>query len=166
MMKLSACIEWLFADESVSIPERVHLAARAGLQGVEFHQWRNKPLAEIRKALDETGLTITSIIVEPRCSLVNEADHETFLAAVRESLPAARSLGCPNLVVASGFCESDRSIDKQRDDMTRILGVAAGMVADAGLTLVLEPLNTRVDHPDVSQDPHGLISSRKSEATG
>jgi len=147
MTKLSACIEWLFADESESIPERVRLAAKAGLQGVEFHQWRNKPLAEVRKALDETGIAITSIIVEPRCSLVNESDHERFLEAVRESLPAAAQLGCPNLVVASGFCESDRSIEKQRDDMTRILGVAARMAADAGLTLVLEPLNIRIDHP-------------------
>lgn len=146
-MKLSACIEWLFADESDSIPERIRLAAAAGLQGVEFHQWRNKPLEEVRKALEETGLEITSIIVEPRCSLVNESDHERFLGAVRESLPAAVQLGCPNLVVASGFCESDRSIEKQRDDMTRILGVAAGIAADAGLTLVLEPLNIRVDHP-------------------
>ena len=147
MMKLSACIEWLFADETDSVPQRVHLAAQAGLQGVEFHQWRNKPLDEIRKALDETGLAITSIIVEPRCSLVNESNHAAFLAAVRESLPAAQRLGCPNLVVASGFCESDRSIEKQRADMTRILGLAAGMAADAGLTLVLEPLNIRVDHP-------------------
>ena len=146
-MKLSACIEWLFADETDSIPERVRLAAEAGLQGVEFHQWRNKPLDEVRAALDETGLAITSIIVEPRCSLVNESDHERFIEAVRESLPAALKLGCPNLVVASGFCESDRSIEKQRDDMTRILGVAAGMASDAGLTLVLEPLNIRVDHP-------------------
>jgi hydroxypyruvate isomerase len=146
-MKLSACIEWLFADETDSIPQRVHLAAEAGLQGVEFHQWRNKPLDQVRQALDATGLAITSIIVEPRCSLVNESDHERFIGAVRESLPAARRLGCPNLVVASGFCESDRSIEKQRDDMTRILGVAAGMAADVGLTLVLEPLNIRVDHP-------------------
>ncbi len=147
MIQLSACIEWLFADESDSIPDRVRLAARCGLQGVEFHQWRNKPLDAVRQALDETGLALTSIIVEPRCSLVNESDHDRFLEAVRESLPAARRLGCPNLVVASGFCESDRSIEKQRDDMTRILGVAAGMAADAGLTLVLEPLNIKVDHP-------------------
>ena len=147
MTGLSACIEWLFADQTDNIAQRVHLAAGAGLQGVEFHQWRNKPLDEIRQALDATGLAITSIIVEPRCSLVNESDHARFLDAVRESLPAATRLGCPNLVVASGFCESDRSIEKQRDDMTRILGVAAGMAADAGLTLVLEPLNTRIDHP-------------------
>lgn len=147
MTQLSACIEWLFADESDSIPERIRLAAANGLQGVEFHQWQNKPLDEVRAALDETGLAITSIIVEPRCSLVNESDHERFLEAVRESLPAAQRLGCPNLVVASGFCESDRSIEKQRADMTRILGVAAGMASDAGLTLVLEPLNTKIDHP-------------------
>jgi len=146
-MKLSACIEWLFADETDSVPQRIHLATKAGLQGVEFHQWRNKPLDEVRNALDETGLAITSIIVEPRCSLINESEHEAFLAAVRESLLAAQRLGCPNLVVASGFCESDRSIEKQRDDMTRILGVAAGMAAEAGLTLVLEPLNIRIDHP-------------------
>ena len=54
VMKLSACIEWLFADETDDISQRVRKAAECGLYGVEFHLWRDKPLSDIRRALDET----------------------------------------------------------------------------------------------------------------
>ncbi len=42
-MYLSACIEWLFQAEHEDIAERVAAAKDAGLSGVEFHLWRNKP---------------------------------------------------------------------------------------------------------------------------
>jgi hydroxypyruvate isomerase len=45
VMKLSACIEWLFADETDDISERVRKASECGLYGVEFHLWRDKPSA-------------------------------------------------------------------------------------------------------------------------
>ncbi len=146
-MKLAACIEWLFADETDDVAERVRLAAQAGMAGVEFHLWRNKDLGAIERALGETGLPLTSFVVEPRRSLVAPAEHGEFLTALRETLPQAQRLKCPYLVIASGFTIADAPRQTQHDAIVSVLRTAAKLAEDAGVTLILEPLNDKVDHP-------------------
>jgi hydroxypyruvate isomerase len=151
-MKLSACIEWLFADETSDIAERVRKAAECGLYGVEFHLWREKPIDAIRRALDDTGLVLTSFSVDPRRSIVDKSQRDEFLRAVRESLEPARALGCGRLIIASGFELKGVSRAEHFDFAREALGEAARIASDNGATLLLEPLNTKVDHPGMYLD--------------
>jgi len=80
-MYLSACIEWLFREEYPDFSDRVRAAKAQGFSHVEFHLWRDKPLAALAQALEETGVRLSSFVVEPRRSLVDPAEHEQFLAA-------------------------------------------------------------------------------------
>ena len=89
-MYLSACIEWLFREEYPDFSDRVRAAKAQGFSHVEFHLWRDKPLTALAQALDETGVRLSSFVVEPRRSLVDPAEHEQFLAAVSDSLAASR----------------------------------------------------------------------------
>jgi len=146
------CIEWLFAKEHPSLPDRIRAARDAGVRAVEFHLWRDKPLAEVREALRETGLELLSFVVEPRRSLVDPAQHAEFLQAVRESLQAAQQAGAKCLVVASGFTRPDVTRQVQHDEAVDILRQAAYLAQVAGIVLLLEPLNTRVDHPGMYLD--------------
>lgn len=146
-MFASACIEWIFAEECPDIGDRVRAARDAGLEGVEFHLWRDKPLEQLKAALDETGMKLTSFVVEPRRSLVDPAQHGEFLTAVEESLVAAKTAGSPALVVASGFEREGVSRAEQHDEAVGVLRKAAALAEAAGVTLFLEPLNTRVEHP-------------------
>ncbi len=146
------CIEWLFAREHATLPDRIRAAHAAGLKAVEFHLWRDKPLAEIADALRETGVELLSFVVEPRRSLVDPAQHAEFLQAVRESLQAAQEAGARCLVVASGFTRPDVSRQVQHEEAVGILRQAARLAEEAGILLLLEPLNTRVDHPGMYLD--------------
>lgn len=146
-MFLSACIEWLFKDEAPHFPDRVRAAKEAGLKGVEFHLWDDKPIAEIKAALEETGMALTSFCIGPRRSLVDPAQHEEFLAAVKATLEVAVTLGRPPLVIASGFTREGVSLEEQRAEAVKALKQAAALPEEAGVTLVLEPLNTIVSHP-------------------
>jgi len=146
-MKLSACIEWLFADETNDVAERVHKAAECGLYGVEFHLWRDKPIRTVRKALDETGLKLTSFCVDPRRSIVDRAQRTELLEAVRASMEPARELGCNQLIIASGFELEGVTREAHFDLALESLAEAAQIATNNGVTLLLEPLNTRVDHP-------------------
>jgi len=146
-MKLSACIEWLFADETADIAERVHKAAECGLYGVEFHLWRDKPISAIRRALDDTGVALTSFCVDPRRSIVDKAQRAEFLGAVRDSMEPARQLGCNRLIIASGFELKGVSRAEHFDLARESLTEAARIAREHGATLLLEPLNTKVDHP-------------------
>jgi hydroxypyruvate isomerase len=151
-MLLSACIEWIFQEEHDDVCERVRAAGRAGLGAVEFHQWRNKPLDELERVLGETGLRLTSFIVEPRCLLVDIKAQEAMLTAVRESVAVARRLKVPAVVLASGPILPDVPRVTQHQAIVANLKAAAPLAEDAGVTLILEPLNTRVDHPGLYLD--------------
>jgi hydroxypyruvate isomerase len=146
-MYLSACIEWIFAQEHPEFCDRIRAVKAMGLNAVEFHLWRNKPLELIAATLAETEVELTGFVVEPRRSLVDPAQHEEFLTAVRESIAAAQKLGSPPLVVASGFERPGVSREEQMDEVIGVLRRAAALAEDGGVTLVLEPLNTRVEHP-------------------
>lgn len=146
-MQLTACIEWLFADETDDIADRIRKAAAFGLTGVEFHLWRDKPIEAIAAALSETGVTLTSFCVDPRRSIVNDAELDEFLNAVKDSIDVAKKLQCRQLIIASGFMLDGVSYEDHFNLALRALKPAANMAAAAGITLLLEPLNDRVDHP-------------------
>jgi len=96
-MKFAACIEWMFTKGNDDLASRIRAAHAAGVPGVEFHLWREKDLDAIERALDETGVRLVSFCVEPRCSLVDPADHDKVLAAVADAIaPAAPEVTMPD----------------------------------------------------------------------
>ena len=151
-MYLAACIEWLFAAEHPHFPDRIRAASDAGLKAVEFHLWRDKPLDDVRRALEETGVELSSFVVEPRRALVDPAQHDEFLQAVRESLDAAQRAGTGKLVVASGFLREGVSRAEHHAAAVDVLRRAADLAEKTPVTLVLEPLNTKVEHPGMYLD--------------
>jgi hydroxypyruvate isomerase len=146
-MQLSSCIEWQFAEEHPDIADRVRAVKAAGLAHAEFHLWRDKDVDAVAVALAETGVTLTGICVDPRRSLVDPAQHGELLDAVRDSLAVAKKLGSPPMIVASGFTREGVSEQEHFDAAVSALKRAAALAEDAGVMLVLEPLNDRIDHP-------------------
>lgn len=146
-MKLSPCIEWQFAEEHADMADRIRAAKAAGFDHAEFHLWRDKDLDAVAAALNETGVTLTGICVDPRRSLVNPAEHGELLDAVRDSLDASKKLGSPPMIVASGFTREGVSAQEHFDAAVVVLKQAAALAEAAGVMLMLEPLNDRVDHP-------------------
>ncbi len=146
-MFLSPCIEWHFADEHPDMADRIRAAKAAGFEAVEFHLWRDKDLSGIAGALAETGVRLTGICVDPRRSLVDPAQHDEFLDAVRESLVAAQQLGSPPMIVASGFTREGVDHQEHFAAAVSVLKQASALAQEAGVMLLLEPLNDRVEHP-------------------
>lgn len=143
---LSGCVEMLFAAEHPGLPARIRAAAAAGLDAVEFWRWREKDLAPIRAACAETGLPVSVFSVDPVARLVDPATHGAFLQGVRDSITTARSFGTKRLIALSGDTLPGVAVEAQRDAVIAALRAAAPIAADAGVTLLLEPLNTALDH--------------------
>ena len=146
-MDLSACIEWQFAENSDDLAGRVRAAKAAGLAHAEFHLWRDKDMAGLAEALAETGVTLTGFCVDPRRSIVDPAQHAEMLGAVADTIEAAQKVGSPPLIVASGFIREGVSQEEHKAEAVKVLKQAATLGEAAGVTLVLEPLNDRVEHP-------------------
>lgn len=142
-MHLSACIEWQFSEAGPDMADRVRAAKAAGLAHAEFHLWRDKNLPAIARALEETGVTLTGVCVDPRRSIVDPAESEQMLAAVADTIAATAPLGRPPLIVASGFRVDGLSETDHFTNAVAVLKKAAAQAEQAGVTLLLEPLNNR-----------------------
>ena len=145
MLELSACIEWLFREEPVFV-DRVGRAVGAGVPCVEFWSWRDKDVPAIGAALAETGARLAAFVSEPVGRLVDPRTHDAFVAGVAESAQTARLLGCRSLIVLAGDRLSDVSDADQRRAVVTGLRLAGPVAAEHGVALLLEPLNTRIDH--------------------
>jgi hydroxypyruvate isomerase len=154
MYQLSPNIELLFT-EAGDYPDRVRAAAAAGFTAVEM--WgptgvdapaKPKDIPALKAALDETGLVLTAQLAEPRTQfLIPPFDDSPFFGKLDEGVALAQQLGCPRIVVGSGtgFGGSKRQV--QLDKLIEIYTRASAQIAGSGITLVLEPVNVRVDHP-------------------
>lgn len=145
--ELSPCLEWVFA-EAGAFEARIEAAARYGVRAVEFWRWSDKDLDAVERALGRTGLAVSSFVAEPLgATLVDPAAHGAFLRGLEESVVVARRLGAPYLVAQPGPALAGRPRAEQTAAMVACLREAGRLLAGSGVTLLLEPLNTRVDHP-------------------
>ncbi|SDO69291.1 hydroxypyruvate isomerase [Klenkia soli] len=153
MYRLSPNIELLFSEAGPDLADRVRAAAAAGFDAVEMWQTSTRDVPAIAAALRETGVSMTGILAEPRTNFAMPWETmDAFFAGLDKGVEAARTLGCPRIVLGSGsgFGGAKRTANHER--LAEIFTQAAERVAGSGITLVLEPVNTRVDHPGALLD--------------
>lgn len=142
---LSGCIEMLFTEHA-DFPARIHACREAGLGAVEFWRWRGKDIEAIAAASRASGLPVAVFSVEPAGRLVDPATHGAFLQGLRDTIPIAARLGTTRLIVLAGDTLPGVPAEAQRDAVIAALRAAAPIADAAGITLLLEPLNTVRDH--------------------
>lgn len=163
MYQLAPNIELLFT-EAGDYHDRVRAAAAAGFTAVEM--WgptgvdapaTPKDLPALKAALQETGTQLTAQLSEPRTQfMIPPWDHSEFFRKLDEGVEIARDLGCPRIVVGSGTGFGGWKRQVQLDKLIEIYQKAVAQIDGSGITLVLEPVNVRVDHP-------GSLLDRTSE---
>src|ERR1044071_1806107 len=146
-MKLSACIEWLFAREVADFADRIRACATVGIQAIEFHLWRDKQLDAVAAALDETGLELTAFVNDPRRHLTKRETHADFFADFAEALQVAGRLNAAAVLATIGPAPNDRPRGEQRAAVVAAFSRAAHLAHDAGKVVLIEALNSVVDHP-------------------
>jgi hydroxypyruvate isomerase len=142
VIKLSVCIEMIFADRPFG--ERIECVAQAGLRAFEFWDWPTKDISLINERRQLHNLEVAAFIMEPRGRLV-DADAE-LRDGVSHSIATAQILECRNLIALVGRESSALSRQEQHDHIVRGLRQVAPLAEDAGVTLLIEPLNVVVDH--------------------
>jgi len=137
--------------------EKPAQAAARGFKAMEVLTWTGLDLPRLKKAYDDAGMVISAInfrsndpAVQEQIAwthgLVWEDTLPAFLQAIRESIEAAKILGVKNIVVTSGNEIPDVPRVTQHANLVRALRAAAPLAEEAGVTLVLEPLNTIISH--------------------
>lgn len=157
MYQLAPNIDLLFT-EAGDAPDRVRAAAAAGFDAVEMWGPTGKDIPALAAALQETGVSLTAQLAEPRMQfMIPPKDHAPFFTGLEAGVEVARQLGCPRIVVGSGTGFGGRKRQDQLDELIDIFTRGVAHIDGSGVTLVLEPVNIRVDHP-------GSLLDRTSEA--
>jgi hydroxypyruvate isomerase len=147
--KLSVRVEPLFRNES--LPAQMEKVAQAGYQGFEFGNWRAADPVQITQLKNKLGLECACLVgnraVDPKgMTLVNPQDREGFLNEIKASSEAAKRFESTRLVTLTGNAIPSLSREAQHKSIVEGLKAAHDIVAPRGITLIVEPLNTLVNH--------------------
>jgi hydroxypyruvate isomerase len=151
--RLSPNIELLFTEAGPDARSRVRAAAAAGFDAVEMWSTSDKDIGALAEALQETGVALTSVIAEPRTNFtLPGTDLGPYFDGLERGIENARALGCPRIVLGSGigFPGAKRAANLAR--LVEVFSQSVERFGDSGVTMVLEPVNTRVDHPGALLD--------------
>jgi hydroxypyruvate isomerase len=152
MYSFAPNIDLLFTESGGSHAARVRAAAEAGFRNVEMWGPSDKDIPELRDALRETGIALTAQLAEPRMQFMIDPNHDPFFEGLDRGVEVAHALDCPRMVVGSGVGFPGAKRQVQLDKLVDIFSRAVRHIAGSGITLVLEPVNTRVDHPGALLD--------------
>jgi hydroxypyruvate isomerase len=138
---------WSFADRGVSADDLIRAVASIGYDGIELADEALWP------AIADAGLTIVSHrghgTIES--GLNRTENHARIEAEILSNLELAQRWHIPLLICFSGSRDGlagEVGIENTALGLSRVAGAAE----DAGVTLVLELLNSKVDHPDYQCD--------------
>lgn len=157
MTRLAANLTMMFTE--LSFLDRFAAAAEAGFEAVEFVS----PYAESPEAVADAArrhdLTVALFNLPPGDWAAGErgfaADPdriEEFQQSLDLSLTYARATGCRTLHLMAGKIPDDADRGQWTDTLVSNTRLAADRVAADGVTLVLEPINTRIDMPGYFYD--------------
>lgn len=143
--KLAINIEMWFGG--MSYPDRIKKTAALGFTGVEMWPWRGKDLDAIKKACDETGVTITQFTGWGFSPGLNDPkNHDKFIAEIEAGCEVAKKLNVKKMCIVAGQDIPGKTQKEMHDAVVAGLKRAAPIAEKNDVMLVLEPMNIRVDH--------------------
>jgi hydroxypyruvate isomerase len=161
MIKVDLCIEPFFLENSTC--EKIKKVKSLGFDAIEFWFWdhefngndlipNKKNIAEISSLCKDLNMTITDLVVNSSDGLIGgfltkPDDKEKYLERLKETINIAHKLNCKKLITCTGNEIIGQTFQQQSDSVVDTLAKAAEIASKEGIMLVLEPLNSDVDHP-------------------
>ena len=172
MANIGVCIEPFFSD----LPYRDRLARvhQLGFRYYEFwfHNMRfdgsalipeDKDFEELAELNEKYGLTCTDFVFNHPDggivgAMIDEKDRSLILESFEGIIELAKKIRCKAFISGAGNTVPGLSREQAVENMIETLKACAAPAESNGITLILEPFNTRVDHPDYFlDDPHTCI---------
>jgi len=161
MANIGVCIESVFGDEPYK--KRIETIARLGFTHYEFW-FHNKAftgsgLRDEKKDFDMIGelnekhklTTVCFVHCHAdggiQASLLNKSHKNLIVDSLGEIVPLAKKIGCKNLISGGGNVDPSVSDKEAEENIAENLKAIAPVMEKEGLTVLLEPWNTKVDHP-------------------
>lgn len=123
----------------------IEKVAELGFDAVEAYAWKSFDLNEIKKAVDNTGVEFISImttesrLTSPECS-------KLWIDGIKMTCEAASKIGARRIISQVGN-DTGASREIQHNAIVETLINAAPILNEYKITVMIEPLNIKVNHP-------------------
>ncbi len=152
MLNFAANLSFLFAEHSFL--SRFDLAAQRGFRGVEYlfpYPWSPKLLQDRLRSNQQQQVLFNLYPGDWDCGergLACLPDRvDAFKASVEQGKAYAKALECPRIHCMAGIVPDDAAPELIQNCYIDNLRYAADQLVDEGITLMIEPINTRIDMP-------------------
>ena len=126
--------------------ERIAAVAGCCYDAGEFWGHTNKDLPAMAKAAQEHNFKITSFTSS--CgALLDPEQHKAYKDKFADDVKAAKILNCNKIIILSGNIVQGRTRSSMMKSVIDGLRILAPMAEQNGISLVLELLNSAVNHP-------------------
>jgi len=152
MPRVDVCIEAVYTD--LPLVERAACVRDAGFDAVEFWFYDmdgDRGIAEFGKFCADNNILINNAVVNaPDASvggsLVDPADRPKYIERLKETIKVCKDINCHAAITCTGNAMPDAPYEVQFQSVVDTLKAAAEVAEANDFNLVLEPLNTLVDH--------------------
>ncbi|PJI87317.1 xylose isomerase [Sphingomonas koreensis] len=140
--------------------EQIAFAADQGFRAWEDNEAAGRPVDEqvrMARALAQRGMRMGVFVASmpkwaqsrPLLGGNDDGEREAFLADIRNAVDVAKRLNATQMTVVTGFLDPRVPVDIQTARLIDVMRRAGDIMAPHKLTMVMEPLNTRTNHPGV-----------------
>ena len=142
-MRLCVAIPCFF--KGIDFCDAIRRVAALGYDAAETYNWQGLDLDAVRNTLDETGVELLSMSTT-EFRLNDPACRALWLEGLQRSCEAANKLGVGRLITQVG---KDTGAPREEQHASIVEGLRAGIpiLEEYGVTVMIEPLNTYVNHP-------------------
>ena len=128
----------------MSFADAIRKVHELGFDAAETYNWKVLDVDSVRAALEETGVELMSMCTS-EFNLTDPEKRELWLAGLKESCEAANKLGVKRLITQVG---QDTGAPRADQHASIVAGLKAGIpiLEEHGVTVMVEPLNTLVNH--------------------
>ncbi len=137
--------------------EKLNVAAQSGVESVELvaehMEWSDAEIREMKKRARDLHLGMDTIIATPDwkkrpVSMVRPEQRDNFLADVGKAMVFAQKMDVPQIILMSGDEVPGATREAQYACLLESAKRAGDLAAKANLRLIVEPLNSKVNHKD------------------
>ena len=116
-----------------------------GFDAIETYAWKHLDKEAVKRTCEETGVEFISMCTT-EFNMTDPARRQLWLDGLKESCEAANEMGVKHLITQVGQDMGTRR-DFQHESIVAALKAAKPILEETGVTIMIEPLNTYVNHP-------------------
>ena len=131
--------------KNIPFEDAIRRIKELGFDAAETYNWKSMDLDAVKQALDETGVELLSMCTT-EFRLTDPAYRQAWLDGLKESCEAANKLGVKKLITQVGQ-DTGAPREEQHAAIVETLKLAKPILEAAQVTIMIEPLNTYVNHP-------------------